>query len=57
MMHYTKKEQANPNSKKHYKPNTGQFGLEAGLRQFGDKGEATVTRELKQFNTYYVFNP
>jgi hypothetical protein len=31
--------------------------LTAGLRQFGYKGEAAVTKELELFNTYNVFDP
>ncbi len=57
MMHYAKNKTANPKQKKCYKPQARQFGLTAGLRQFGDKGEVAITKELKQFNTHNVFDP
>ncbi len=44
------------NAKK-YKPNDGQYTLDAQLKKFGDKGETTVTKELRQFNKYNVFEP
>lgn len=57
MMHYAEKETSNPKRKKQYKPKSGQYGLTAGLRKFGDKGELAITKELQQFNTYNVFAP
>ncbi len=55
MMHYD--EQEKKKRKKKYKPKAGQFGLDAGLRKFGDRGESAVTKELHQFNSYNVFKP
>jgi hypothetical protein len=34
-----------------------QFGLKAGLRRFGERGEDAVTKELTQLNTYNTFTP
>ncbi len=31
--------------------------LEAGIKHFGKEGEAAITKELNQFNTYGVFEP
>jgi hypothetical protein len=56
MMHYAEKERIVKRKKK-YKPKEGQYGLNVGLRKFGEKGEAAVTKELDQFNNYDVFEP
>ncbi len=56
MVHYAKKELIKKRKKK-YKPKDGQYTLDAGLRKFGDEGETAVTKELRQFNTYNVFEP
>ncbi len=57
MMHYTKKESVKKKRKKKYKPNAGQYSLEAGLKHFGERGETVVSKKLKQFNVYDVFKP
>jgi hypothetical protein len=54
MVHYAKKEGQKRRRKK-YKPKSGQYQLEAGIKHFGDQGEIAVTRELQQFNTCGVF--
>ena len=56
MVHYAEKEIIKKHKKK-YKPKDGQYTLDAGLKKFGDKGEIAVTKELRQFNTYNVFEP
>ena len=56
MMHYAEKESIKKKKRK-FKPKQGQFGLEAGLRHFGDRGKTAVTKELSQFNLYDVFEP
>jgi hypothetical protein len=56
MVHYTEKELIKKRKKK-YNPKDGQYTLDAGLKKFGDKGETAVTKELRQFNTYNVFEP
>jgi hypothetical protein len=56
MMHYAEKESIKK-KKRRFKPKQGQFGLEAGLRHFGDRGETAVKKELSQFNLYDVFEP
>jgi hypothetical protein len=43
--------------KKKYKPKSGQYQLEAGIKRFGEHGETAVTKELNQFNKYGVFKP
>ncbi len=43
--------------KKKYMPKSGQYQLEAGIKQFGKQGEKTVTKELNQFYKYKVFAP
>jgi hypothetical protein len=40
-----------------YKPKAGQYGLGAGLKHFGERGEMAVSKELAQFNVYDVFEP
>jgi hypothetical protein len=45
MVHYAKKEVQKRRRKK-YKPKSGQYQLEAGIKHFGDQGETAVTREL-----------
>ncbi len=57
MMHYAKKESVKKKQKKKYKPKAGQYSLEAGLKHFGERGETAVSKELKQFNVYNVFEP
>jgi hypothetical protein len=56
MMHYDEQENIRKRKKK-YKPKAGQFGLNAGLRKFGDRVKSAVTKELCQFNSYNVFKP
>jgi hypothetical protein len=56
MMHYDEQEKIKKRKKK-YKLKAGQFGLNAGLHKFGDKGKSAVTSELCQFNSYNVFEP
>jgi hypothetical protein len=41
--------------KKKYKPKSGQYQLESGIKQFDEQGETAVTKELNQFNKYRVF--
>jgi hypothetical protein len=43
--------------KKKYKPKSGQYQLEAGIKRSGKQGESAVTKELNQFNEYEVFEP
>jgi hypothetical protein len=38
-------------------PKSGQYQLEAGIKQFGERGESAVTKELDQFNKYKIFKP
>ena len=57
MMHYAEKESIQEKQKKKYKPKAGQYSLEARLKHFGERGETAVTKELKQFNVYDVFEP
>ena len=55
-MHYAEKKIIKKKRKKKYKPKAGQYtSLEAGLKHFGD--ETAVSKELKQFNVYGVFEP
>jgi hypothetical protein len=56
MVHCEKKEGVKKKKKKH-KPKSGQYQLEAGIKQFGEQGETAVTKELDQFNKYRVFEP
>jgi hypothetical protein len=56
MVHYAEKEVQKRRRKK-YKPKSGQYQLEAGIKHFGDQGEIVVTNKLQQFNTYGVFEP
>ncbi len=56
MVHYKEKEGMKKKKKK-YKPKSGQYQLEAGIKQFGELGETAVTKELDQFNKYRVFEP
>jgi hypothetical protein len=56
MMHYAEKDSIKK-KKRRFKPKQGQFGLEAGLKHFGDRVETAVTKELSQFNSYDVFEP
>jgi hypothetical protein len=56
MVHYAKKE-AQKRCRKKYKPKSGQYQLEAGIKHFRDQGEIAVTKEVQQFNTYGVFEP
>ncbi len=57
IMHFAKKESIRKKQKKKYKPKAGQYSLEAGLKHFGERGETAVSKELKQFNVYDVFEP
>ena len=57
MVHYEEKEGIKKKKKKKYKPKAGQYQLEAGIKQFGERGETAVTKELVQFNQYTVFEP
>ncbi len=43
--------------KKEIQAKAEQYMLDAGLKKFGSRGEAAVTKELRQFNTYEVFEP
>ncbi len=45
MVYYAKKEVQKRRRKK-YKPKSGQYQLEAGIKHFGDQGEIAVTKEL-----------
>ena len=54
MMHYAEKESIKKKRKKKYIPKAGQYGLEARLKHFGERGES---KELAQFNVYDVFEP
>jgi hypothetical protein len=56
MVHCTEKEMLKKRKRK-YKPKAGQYTLDAGLRKFGSRGESAVAKELRQFNTYEVFEP
>ena len=51
MMHYAEKESIKKKLK------ACQYGLEAGLKHFGERGETAVSKELAQFNVYDVFEP
>jgi hypothetical protein len=53
MAHYAENEVI----KKNYKPKSGQYPSEAGIKWFGEQGETAVTKELNQFNKYKVFKP
>ena len=55
MMHYAEMESVKKKRTKKYKPKAGQYSLEAGLKHFGERGETVVSKELKQFNVYDVF--
>ena len=57
MMHYAEKESVKNKRKKKYKPKAGQYSLEAGLKHFGERGETVVSKELKKFNVYDIFEP
>jgi hypothetical protein len=54
MTHYAEKEVI---KKKKYKPKSGQYQLDAGIKRFGKQGESAVTKELDQFNKFEVFEP
>ncbi len=56
MVHYKEKEGVKKKKQK-YKPKSGQYQLEAGIKQFGEQGETAMTKELDQFNKYGVFEP
>jgi hypothetical protein len=46
MIHYAEKvKMKKKKKKKKCKPTTGQYGLNAGLKKFGDKEETVVTKE------------
>ncbi len=57
MVHYEEKEGIKKKRKKKYKPKAGQYQLEAGIKQFSERGESAMTKELDQFNKYKVFEP
>ena len=57
MMHYAEKESIKKKRKKKYKPKAGQYGLEAGLKHFGERGETAVSKELAQFKFMMYSNP
>jgi hypothetical protein len=40
-----------------YKSKSGQYQLEAKIKHFGNRGKKAMTKELKQFNTFRVFEP
>jgi hypothetical protein len=56
IVHYKEKE-GTKKKKKKYKPKSGQYQLEAGIKQLGELGETAVTKDLEQFNKYGVFEP
>jgi hypothetical protein len=56
MVHYKEKEGVKK-KKKNYKSKSGQYQLEAGIKQFGEQGETVVTEEFNQFNKNGVFKP
>jgi hypothetical protein len=56
MVHYEEKEKLKKRRKKYW-PMDGQYSLDAGLCLFGDRAETAVTKELRQFNTYDIFEP
>jgi hypothetical protein len=56
MVHCAEKEMLKKRKRK-YKPKAGQYKLDAGLKKFGSRCEMAVTKELRQFNTYEVFEP
>ncbi len=56
MVHYAKKK-AQKRFRKKYKPKSGQYQLEVGIKHFEDQGEIAVMKELQQFNPYGVFEP
>jgi hypothetical protein len=56
MVYYAEKELIKKRKQKN-KPKEWQYTLDAGLRKFGDEGMTAVTKELRQFNTYNVFEP
>ncbi len=43
--------------KKKYKPKAGQYSSEAGMKHYGERGKTAVSKELKQFTVYDVFEP
>jgi hypothetical protein len=53
-VHYAEKEMLKKQKTKS-KPKTGQYMMDAGLKTFGCRGETAVMKELRQFNTYEVF--
>jgi hypothetical protein len=56
MMHYNEQGKIKE-QKKIYKPKAGQYSLNMCLHKFEDRGETAVTKELRQFNSYNVFEP
>ncbi len=56
MVHYEEKEGMKKKKKK-YKPKSGPYQLEAGIKRFGKQGETAVTKKLDQFNKYRGFEP
>jgi hypothetical protein len=57
VFHYKEKEGIKKKKNNKYKPKAEQYQLEAGIKQFGERGEIAVTKELGQFNNYKVFEP
>ncbi len=55
MIHYKEKEGIKKKNKK-YKPKSGQYQLEVGIKQLCDPGESAVTKELAQFKKYKFLN-
>ena len=56
MVHYEEKDRVKRKKKK-YKPKSGQYQLEAGIKQFGERRESAVTKELNHLNKYKVVKP
>jgi hypothetical protein len=56
MVHCTEKEMLKKRKRK-YKPKAGQYTLDTELKKCGSRGETAGTKELRQFNTYEVFEP
>ena len=57
MFHYKEKEGIKKKNNNKYKPKAEQYQLEASIKQFSERGEIAVTKELGQFNNYKVFEP
>ena len=59
MVHYSQPSPPTHKSKRSTaaKKKSNVFSLSAGLKKFGDKGEAAVSKELNQFNMLNTFTP